>query len=358
MTLISPLPDIWYNSIRNSEKRLDSSPVEFVFQLSPEALRSLVAEVRANAQASTTADAVKATIMRAVSVDVVFYDGSPVTVFCPSSTTHETLVAKPDITSAELDTERGHVTLRVTRKLPLSSNHGNRYFRLGFILCLGDLQHVVFTRAVQVLAKQGPSERKQRYWAVAKAEPERPAYVLQRFSSIQGRLYADFDGYSAPLPLSSIAASSRKRPRSGPTAAHTLGRGELQVPKPLPPQGTPPGSGGAADGTVPAPPSLPAPSSTGLPPLQQADSLAAPPDIHALMGGAIGGSQPLPGDGEMSQGSGMFFGGDAGHGAFGSSGFGGDAEGFLALARSMSANSANSAHGFHMPLAPSGMGGS
>ena len=223
MTLISPLPDIWYNSIRNSEKRLDSSPVEFVFQLSPEALRSLVAEVRANAQASTTADAVKATIMRAVSVDVVFYDGSPVTVFCPSSTTHETLVAKPDITSAELDTERGHVTLRVTRKLPLSSNHGNRYFRLGFILCLGDLQHVVFTRAVQVLAKQGPSERKQRYWAVAKAEPERPAYVLQRFSSIQGRLYADFDGYSAPLPLSSIAASSRKRPRSGPTAAHTLG---------------------------------------------------------------------------------------------------------------------------------------
>jgi hypothetical protein len=123
--LLSGLPELWYNSVRVDGGKLDSSPVQLVLQVSgglAKALRTRAAADLADS-GSTIGDALSALLSAHVlDVDVVFWDGEPVTVFAPAGERHETLVDAPKITRCELEGES--LRLWVSRRMPLSSAHG------------------------------------------------------------------------------------------------------------------------------------------------------------------------------------------------------------------------------------------
>jgi len=251
--LATQLPPTWFNSIRNEENRLDSSPVPLQFRLTKPLADKVEAEVQAlmRQQSVSANDAILRVMQSCMKVDVVYYDGQPVTIFCPDSAVHETLVAAPQIVSAEFLHPQRSLTVRaeqncstrstrasankqcallattvpdssdsiivqvyVTRKLPLSSAHANRFFRLGFLWMGHGVEHVLFTRAISVLAKQAPgAERKQKYFASHKAEPSRTCWVLQRAASSRGMdLSKSFESASAPAPM---GVGGYKRARGG-----------------------------------------------------------------------------------------------------------------------------------------------
>lgn len=222
-------------------------------------------------QSVTANDAILRVMHSCMKVDVVYYDGQPVTIFCPDSAVHETLVPAPQIVSAEFVHSQQSLTVRsepkrstrttraavkkqldapsqqnpdlsdcvivqvcVTRKLPLSSAHANRFFRLGFLWTGHGVEHVLFTRAISVLAKQAPgAERKQKYFASHKAEPSRTCWILQRAASSRGMdLSKSFDSACAPAPMG-VGGHKRARvvdasPQSNASFARTAA-GECKV---------------------------------------------------------------------------------------------------------------------------------
>ena len=250
--LATQLPPTWFNSIRNEENRLDSSPVPLQFRLTKPLADKVEAEVQAlvRQQSVSANDAILRVMQSCMKVDVVYYDGQPVTIFCPDSAVHETLVPAPQIVSAEFLHPQRSLTVRaekrptrptratakpqpaahaeptahcsdcaivqvyVTRKLPLSSAHANRFFRLGFLWMGHGVEHVLFTRAISVLAKQAPgAERKQKYFASHKAEPSRTCWILQRAASSRGMdLSKSFESACAPAPM---GVGGYKRARGG-----------------------------------------------------------------------------------------------------------------------------------------------
>jgi hypothetical protein len=272
--LATQLPPTWFNSIRNTEGRLDSSPVPLQFRLSKSLADKVEAEVQAlvRQQSVSAEDAIARVMQTCMKVDVVYYDGQPVSIFCPESAVHETLVPAPQIVSAEFQHTQQSLTVRseqtrstravwrkarmisdsspndcsdclivqvhVTRKLPLSSAHGNRYFRLGFVWLGHGVEHVLFTRAVSVLAKQAPgADRKQKYFASHKAEPTRSCWLLQRAASGSMDLYNSFDSASGPVP-SGIGGHKRARgsmparPVSASAKFARIAAGEFNRPMP------------------------------------------------------------------------------------------------------------------------------
>eukprot|EP01138_Halocafeteria_seosinensis_P000140 gb/GECG01000145.1/.p1 GENE.gb/GECG01000145.1/~~gb/GECG01000145.1/.p1 ORF type:complete len:435 (+),score=56.72 gb/GECG01000145.1/:1-1305(+) len=170
--LLTDVATPFYNSLRVHGK-LDSSPMELKFTIAQPFREAIDKQIDAfqRSRQVTTSEAVDAILRGFVHIEPVYYDGTQPFIFCPETIPHEKNVEAPRLMFEWFyDGNRNvrSLSVFVQRNMPLSTNHRGARFRLGIIVDfskIGGSVNVLYTSSFEVLAKQGPSnKRKQLYW--------------------------------------------------------------------------------------------------------------------------------------------------------------------------------------------------
>lgn len=210
VSLMQDMEELFFNSVRvlgaHGGTRLDSSPFRLQFRFSG----ALASAVNSWLHTHTIAEF-------PIHADVVTYDNKPIFNFALDGKYNETLVAEPSIT--ELHYSHGVLSCFVKRRLPLSSGHGQRRFRLAFLFRLAEVwaavppshtapngaadrpgAELLITSPFEVLAKQGPSEnRKQKYANAFEYSPQRLSVCLA--GPLRGMLLANATASSRAIDV-------------------------------------------------------------------------------------------------------------------------------------------------------------
>lgn len=172
VSLLTDVPEIWYNSIRDEHDRLDSSPINFTFDISDGLADYLKCQVGSamrgcGRDAASRSEAKAAAMSSFCGVEVVYWDGSLPQIYVDDSIDHlsylKSRTASFSLFSSSRRTNKWRVEAEVKRRMPLSSSHGLRKFRLAFEFQTPVGHEVVYTSPFFVMAKMGPrgTKRKQ-----------------------------------------------------------------------------------------------------------------------------------------------------------------------------------------------------
>jgi hypothetical protein len=192
--LVKDMEETHFNSTRlPGSDRLDSSDIELVFSLSERFMAAVAAAADAQASGATSgargagarkssvssSASVEAVLVDLVSCEVLYFDNSVPSVFIEeedASAPHGfrfVLSPLPEVTLRfALNEKARRLRVWLSRKMPLSSSHGGRRFKLAFLL--GD--ELVYSRPFVVLAKKA----KQGTPAKLKFQPEFVELVPER----------------------------------------------------------------------------------------------------------------------------------------------------------------------------------
>lgn len=245
VALLKDINSPFYNSLRVHGK-LDSSPMELEFNIARPFADTIEQQIAAfqRSRHVTLAEATDAILREFVHIEPLYYDGTQPFIFCPATIPHEKNVEAPRLMYQWKGTNRTTHVLSVflQRNLPLSTNHRGARFRLGIIFDftrIGGSLNMLYTSSFEVLAKQGPSnKRKQLYWPeyepVERSRAQRLKQVERIVEDHRDELYRDEGMHSYVKPTHEIDRDPEtNEPR--PTPNQYLNRAARQVQEGGPP---------------------------------------------------------------------------------------------------------------------------
>ena len=161
--LLSSAPAVWYNSGRNEENKLDSSPIDFVLEFSGALMNEVDHTVDDQLHRhGESRDTVTEKVLRdRISCEVLYFDGQQPVVYCAEQ--QDLTPLEPPQLHFRRHGDSTRVTVSVQRKfVPISSAHGGRHMRLAFAVKFREVFTVCPTRTFEVMRKQGPPNQRRK----------------------------------------------------------------------------------------------------------------------------------------------------------------------------------------------------